>query len=90
LLLDVLWRNGFIYGYNKIKDNYLIFLKYDLQGWGILDSTIFLDSKLTNRQFKTLLLLDAHYSYLVLTCKGIFIYSISNSVEHAGRLIAKF
>jgi len=90
LLLDGLWKNGFIHGYKKLRCSYIIFLRYASRGLGLLNSIIFLDSKVSNKQLKTLISLDSYYSYLVLTCKGIFIYSTSDLVKHGGKLIAKF
>jgi ribosomal protein S8 len=88
-LLDILWKNGFIYGYNKLKLDYFIFLRYSLQGEGILDFTTFSDQQLSSKKLKRLLLLDSNYSYLVLTSKGTSIYSTMNSVNLGGKFIAK-
>lgn len=90
IILDILWKKGFIYGYNKTKNGYIIFLKYSLQGFGVLESLIFLNSKLTKKELKTLLILDSNFSYLVLTYKGIAIYSLVSTIEHGGKIIAKF
>jgi ribosomal protein S8 len=88
-LLEILWKNGFIYGYNKTQLGYFIFLRYNLQGQGILDSTIFLDYDLSNKKLKGLLLLNPNDSYLVFTHIGTSIYSTINAVRHGGKLIAK-
>lgn len=89
ILLDVLWRKGFIYGYTKIQGSSTIFLRYSLEGLGVLNSIVFLNSELTTLQIKTLIRLDPNYSYLVLTNKGIYVHSVHNSVQGGGRLIAK-
>lgn len=88
LFLDVLWKNGVIYGYTKIKDSYIIFLRYSLKGV-MIDSVAFLYPRLTKKQLKTLITLNPHFSYLVLTFKGVSICSKSNLVQYGGRLIAK-
>jgi ribosomal protein S8 len=88
IILNILWTNGFIYGYHKIQDSYTIFLRYG-QGSGIFKFMIFLDYLLTKKQIKMLLLLDPHYSYLLLTNKGVVICSIGNIVHCGGVIIAK-
>jgi hypothetical protein len=65
-------------------------LKYSLQGLGTLSSLIFLNSKFTKKKLKTLLMLDPNFNYLVLTCKGIRVYSLANTIGYGGKLIAKF
>lgn len=89
VILDALWKNGLIYGYSKVQDSCTIFLRYNLQGLGILNSIFFLKLKLTNKQVKTLITLDPNYIYLVLTNKGIFIRSINTLVKDGGKLIAR-
>jgi len=88
-LLDILWGCGIIYGYSKIKNGYIIFLKYSLRGLGTLNSVAFFYPILTKNQLKTLLTINPHYSYLVLTCKGISIRLKKNLVQYGGILIAK-
>lgn len=90
LILNVLWKKGLIYGYNRKKDGYVIFLKYNLRGVGILNSLVFLDTKLTKKELKTLLILDSNFSYLVVSYEGIFIYSLATNVKYGGKLIGKF
>jgi len=90
LILNVLWKKGLIYGYNKTKDGYVVFLKYSLRGLGLLNSLVFLNTKLTKKELKTLLILDSNFSYLVLTYKGVYIYSLANNIKYGGKLIAKF
>lgn len=89
ILLDLLWKNGVIYGYNKKKDICIIFLRYSLRGFGMVDSVAFLYPILTKKQLKTLIILNPYYSYLILTFKGISICSKSNLVDYGGILIAK-
>jgi ribosomal protein S8 len=88
-LLEILWKNNFIYGYNKIQSGYFVFLRYNLQGQGILDYLLFLYSHLNNKKLKRLLLLNPNESYLVLTQRRISICSAMNAVQHGGKLIAK-
>jgi ribosomal protein S8 len=88
-LLEILWKNNFIYGYNKIQLCYFVFLRYNLQGQGILDSVIFLNSHLNNKKLKRLLSLNPNENYLVLTHRGISICSAIDSVGYGGKLIAK-
>lgn len=88
IILDVLWKKGFIYGYTKIQCSYTIFLKYSLQSLGILNSMLFLKSKLANKQLKTLITLDPNHSYLFLTNKGVSIHS-TNIAQGGVKLIAR-
>jgi len=61
-----------------------------LRGLGLLNSLVFLNTKLTKKELKTLLILDSNFSYLVLTYKGVYIYSLANNIKYGGKLIAKF
>lgn len=89
-LLDLLWKNGFIYGYTYSKNFYFIFLKYNLKGLGLLHSTFFFDIKLSKKDLSNYLKLDSYYSYLVWTVEGLVIYSLKNQmVMQGGILIAK-
>lgn len=90
ILLNKLWANGFIYGYSKINNLFIILLKYNLRGLGILKSIIFLNSNLSQKKLLSMLKLDPFYTYVVMTTKGIMFYSINNlKVNCGGVLIAK-
>jgi len=90
ILLNKLWANGFIYGYSKINNLFIILLKYNLRGLGILKSIIFLNSNLSQKKLLSILKLDPFYTYVVMTTKGIMFYSINNlKVNCGGVLIAK-
>jgi ribosomal protein S8 len=82
--LNVLWKNGIIYGYNKINNNYNIILKYNS-----LSSGGFIHNKLTKKKLKTLITLNPNDSYIFITCKGVFIFSKKSLIMDGGILISK-
>lgn len=89
-LLNLLWKNGFIYGYTYSENFYFIFLKYNLKGLGLLHSTFFICAKLSKKELSNYLKLDSYYSYLVWTVEGFVLYSFKNqTVKDGGILIAK-
>jgi ribosomal protein S8 len=73
LFLDLLWKNGFIFGYSRIKNGYIVFLKYSLRGLSLLNSLVVLDNTINNKQFnKMLITLVPYDSYIVLTrCRNL-------------------
>ena len=89
-LLNLLWKNGFIYGYCKCNNSYNIFLKYTLKGLGILNSIIFLNKKVSKKELNNILLLNSGNSYLILSLDGLKIYSGNSVVVFGGILMAKF
>ena len=90
ILLNKLWEFGFIYGYNKINNFIYILLKYNLRGFGLINSVIFFNIILSKKALQDALKLDPFYSYLVMTTKGIMFYSKKTSeINHGGVLIAK-
>jgi ribosomal protein S8 len=90
IILDALWKNGFIYGYTKkVKDNYNVFLRYSLRGLGILNSISFSKLKLNNKQLKTLIILDPNYMYLMLNNEGIVTLSRNTLAKAGGTIIVK-
>ena len=82
--LNVLWKNGIIYGYNKISIGYNIILRDNLVSFGC-----FMRNKLTKKKLKTLLILNPNDSYIFLTYKEISILSKKSLISDGGRLIAK-
>lgn len=87
VFLDLLWKHGLIFGYNKTQFCYIIFLRYSLSANGSLNSIVFFNFKLTNKEFNSLASLNPHNNYLVLTSKGI---SIGSTLPISkGILIAK-
>ena len=89
LILDILWKNSYIYGYVKKSSIILIFLRYNLSGVGVLEKIQILNTKLKIKQAKALILLDPYYNYLLLCNNKITIHSISNPVNSGAILIAK-
>lgn len=90
ILLNKLWEFGFIYGYSKINNFIYILLKYNLRGFGLINSVIFFNIILSKKALQDALKLDPFYSYLVMTTKGIMFYSKKTSeINHGGVLIAK-
>jgi hypothetical protein len=65
-------------------------LKYNLRGFGLINSVIFFNIILSKKALQDALKLDPFYSYLVMTTKGIMFYSKKTSeINHGGVLIAK-
>lgn len=91
-LLNLLWKNGFIYGYNCTEEGKVtVFLKYLQSGAGLFSKVVFLKKqKVSLRQLKSLYALNKNDCYLVLTSTGV------SSVDHcisgniSGYLIARF
>ena len=82
--LNVLWKNGIIYGYNKISIGYNIILKDNLVSFDC-----FMRNKLTKKKLKTLLILNPNDSYIFVTYKGIFISSKKSLITNGGSLVFK-
>jgi len=88
-LLNILWKQGFIYGYTKINNFYFLFLKYNLQGLGLLRSIVFVKVSISKKQLNNFRLIDPHYNYLIITTKGLLFHS-GPFIRFGGTLIAKF
>jgi ribosomal protein S8 len=89
-LLNLLWKNGFIYGYCKCKKIYNIFLKYTLKGLGVLNSMTFFNKIISKKELNNILWLNSGNSYLILSFDGLKIYSGNSKVIFGGVLMAKF
>ena len=87
ILLNVLWKEGFIYGYSQTKQFYFLFLKYNSQGIGILSQMEFLLLAITKKQLNNYKLKDPHCNYLVFTSKGLKFYSQGALTIFAGGFI---
>ena len=89
-LLNILWRDGFIYGYEKTYVNKInVFLKHG-NSFGYFSNIIFLKKqKVCLKELKHILSFNKNSYYLVLTSKGILsgYYCISKNI--GGYLIAK-
>lgn len=89
-ILKLLWKNGFIYGYNKLGNFYFIFLKYTIQGVGILNKLIFFNKFLSKKKLNNLLCLEKNSYYFIFTKSGFKIYSQKdNFFLSGGMLIAR-
>jgi hypothetical protein len=84
IFLNFLWKNGIIYGYNKINNGYNIILNFNSASFGC-----FIHNKLTKKKIKTLIILNPNDSYIFLTYKDISIPSKKSLVSDGGLLIAK-
>lgn len=89
VVLNVLWKNGYIYGYTKNKYSVTIFLRYSLRGTGTLNLMQIFSTKLTSKQISSLTLLDPYYSYLVFVNNKVYIRSICDLSIGGATLIAK-
>ncbi len=91
ILLNILWKEGFIFGYSKIKQFYFIFLKYNLQGIGLLSSIDFMLILVTKKELNNFKLIDPLCNFLVMTSKGLKLYFQKNLLaDNGGFLLAKF
>ena len=86
LLLNVLWKNGFIYGYKKEKNTYFIFLKYS-KGHSLINNIIFSNTKVSANYLNNLLKIDPYQSYFMFTSEGIFFYSLKRLIPAKGGII---
>jgi ribosomal protein S8 len=89
-LLNFLWRNGFIYGYERSSGRKAtVFLKHT-HSRGFFSNIIFLKKqKVSLQELKNLLFLHKNYYYLIWTSEGII--SGNNCVlkNMGGYLIAR-
>lgn len=90
IIVKLLWKNGFIYGYNKLGDFYFIFLKYKISGIGILNELIFYNRFISKKQLNLLLSLEKNSYYFIFTKRGCKLYSKKNNlILLGGVLIAR-
>ena len=87
ILLNVLWKEGFIYGYSQIQQFYFLFLKYNSQGIGVLSHVTFLLLPITKKQLNNCKLIDPYCNYLVFTSKGLKLYFQGGLTIYTGGLI---
>jgi ribosomal protein S8 len=94
-LLDILWQKGFIHGYS-IFDKYChIFLKYNLAGYGLLESVVLVNYNLSNKELRNSFHLNYYCGYITMSSKKkIHYYSGNrflnlNESSFSGELIAK-
>lgn len=72
-ILNLLWDQGFIYGYsNKANLYYVIFLKYSEQGLILFKRIKFYKKLITFKKLRVLYFLDKNYTYFLLNDKGFF------------------
>jgi ribosomal protein S8 len=90
-LLNLLWKNGFIYGYNCTAEGKVtVFLKYLQSGVGLFSKVVCLKKqKVSLRQLKSLYTLNKNDYYLVLTSTGVSSIDHCISVNISGFLIAR-
>ena len=89
-LLDMLWKEGFIFGYTLTKGFYQIFLKYNSCGTGILESLLLINYNLPKNTLKKLLLLEPYTSYIVLcNTNQIQLFPSNTLLKTGGKIIAK-
>lgn len=90
LLLNSLWKRGFIYGYNKGFQLIIIFLKYSLLGFGLLSKIKFVCALITKKELNSLLFFEPYCSFLIVSSNGIISYEFKrNTLNKGGFLVAK-
>jgi len=87
ILLNLLWKNGFIYGFKKIQKWCFVFFKYDLKGVGIFCSLKFINLKLSQNKLHNILKLDPYKSYCVINNQGINFFSKKKLIIQQGGII---
>lgn len=69
---------------------YIIFLKYNIYGIGLLTQIFFLNKFITQKELSNLLVLSPYTNYLIITIKGINFCSFKSLAAcFSGLLIAK-
>jgi ribosomal protein S8 len=89
-LLNLLWKDGFIYGYSNIEGKIIIFLKYFNSGSGLLSNVLFLKKqKVSLHKLQTLSIINKNSYYLVWTTDGILSHKDCLIKNISGFLIAR-
>merc|ERR1712096_36287 len=74
-ILDVLWIEGFIYGYSIYKKGILkVFLKYSEKGIRLLDNLVYSNKNIYYKNLKKLLILEVNLYIFMITEKGFFFF----------------
>lgn len=72
-ILDILWIEGFIYGYSKTKKNYFkVFLKYSERGFCLLKNLVFCSKSIHYSKLTNLLNIEKNLYVFMITEKGFF------------------
>ena len=89
-LLDMLWKEGFIFGYTLTNKFYQIYLKYNSCGVGVLESLLLINYTTPKNTLKKWLLLEPYTSYIVLCDKNqVQLFPSNTLLKTGGKIIAK-
>ena len=88
-LLNTLWKDGFIYGYEQVKFGKInVFLKHYHSG-GFSNIIFLKKQKVSLKEIKSLLYLNKNYYYLILTSRGVLSGNQCVIKNLGGSLIAR-
>lgn len=74
LLLNLLWKEGFIYGYCTLNSFfYNVFIKYSTKGFSVFKNTVFLNKSISYRKLHSANRLEKNCNYLILNSNGFFL-----------------
>lgn len=73
LSLDLLWKEGFIYGYCLLNFSfYRVFVKYSTKGFSVLQNAVFLNKLVKKKFLYSINKLDSNRNYFICNSSGFF------------------
>lgn len=88
--LNLLWREGFIYGYFKNRSKVTVFLKSFVSGLDFFSKLIFFNDKVLSwRKIKKLTLLNQNSVFFISTTYGIFSHCFCIKKKLGGEVFSK-
>ena len=89
-ILNILWRNGFIYSYSQTKTQIIVFLKYNEQGIGLLKNMNLKKKEIVRlHQVNTCSVLNPNNVYILLTQSGFYLNKTCLLQKLGGFIIVK-
>ena len=93
-LLDLLWNEGFIFGYQikiyvKIFYGYRIFLKHSNKNYCLLKRLIYFNKSIKNKTLTNLNIIEKNYVFFLINDKGFFSQKKSLFLNCGGFLFVK-
>ena len=91
VVLNLLWKNGLIYGYSRDESNCIIFLKYNNKGLGLFTYLSYSNELLSNNLLKNKCFLNPKARYFVFCAKKHIFYVGQDFkfFQFGGKIIAK-
>lgn len=93
-VLNLLWIEGYIYGYYIQKKNiayklYTILIKYPINKLHIFDKTSYIKKLVSYNRFRSINTLEYSYCYLLINDRGLFTYKTISNFGVGGLIFVK-